>query len=235
MAATNADGDLRSLLVTNAWSARQQLGKPGCEEKVCVIRQKIDEFAPVGHSLLPVQPVATSPAADSTSDKGSHHLTFSILPQAHLRAPYITISPTVLRDILRKVPGYTRFHTGTNLPENQEMFKAVFDIRRVKTASSTKQLECSISTDGIGASVLMGKPRSEEGIRRIDVEKAEKKARVEKASKASPSKSGESCLPRVDANDSHLPASSFLTSHHCLGALNLLCAHRLLRFSTFAR
>ena len=78
---------------------------------------------------------------------------FSLLPQKKLKPIYITINNTILRELHLFLDD-----TGFNFFENDvTLFEYYFDLKKILKRS--KEFECQIMTDGVGASITVSRPK----------------------------------------------------------------------------
>ena len=136
----------------------------------------------------------------ATSEKAHRGVrTFSLLPQKAFRAPFIHISNTVLKGMLKALRGRRKksmgdyadaraayIHDLLDRGDDMEVWTECFNIDRVVKAGRHKRFACSIKTDGISVSVTVGAPREDgpmplSGVKRKKAVKKLENATVESA------------------------------------------------------
>lgn len=133
----------------------------------------------------------------STNEAHRGIRTFSLLPQKSFRAPFIHISNTVLKEMLKSLRGRLALDGHYDDPramyihylldivdDDEELWRECFDLKKV--VKGRKRFACSIKTDGVSVSVTVDVPRRDgpvplSGFKRKKAMKTLEKAAVESA------------------------------------------------------
>ena len=134
----------------------------------------------------------------ASADKAHRGIrTFSLLPQKSFRAPFIHISNTVLKEMLKSLrgrqaaggyyddPRAAYIHYLLEIVDNdEELWSECFDLKKV--VKGRKRFACSIKTDGMSVSVTVDVPRRDgpvplNGVKRKKAMKAIENATVASA------------------------------------------------------